>query len=231
MSYLPTGIVPSAPSLDEEKNEEIEFVTIHGNNPYIPIQQIESGVYSNNQLLSRPLNNNSLACKTIKIANSTFSLMVSDELYEKIIKLEHMDCYVKFICMADFILNLFYFLYGYYYAVILAFISLYGYYSTISHKKHMLCAYLYYQYMLTIGKILQFILCCFLLNKDFREKFEETYPLIYIPNHVISLFVYSSFLLLCQLYITAYINRYYNLLPNKNDSNNIYVVRDDALLV
>lgn len=230
MSFVTVPTAPLEENLEDKSNQEVEITTIYSNNPYVLLNQEDPDSNNFTQASNQPLNN-TLSSKTIKIANSNLSLLVTDELYIKILKLEKMDCYVKFICLGDFLINLIYFIVGYYYALLLALISMYGYYSTYTHKKSMLCGYLYYQYILSIGKFLQFIFCCFLLNDSFEQQFHELYPFINLPGNIKYLIYYSSILLGCQLYIACYIRKYYYLLPNKQDKHNIYLVHDEALLV
>jgi hypothetical protein len=130
----------------------------------------------------------------------------------------HLECkatIVRFLCLVDFFMNLFVtsntdmvILYS----GIIATISLYGYFSTFTYSKPGLVLYLIYQYTQIIAKLTYagfFIAASIsvqLKNQLIREKIRVIPP---TPSNI-TIIVLG---IVGQIYITYFIQNFYNILP------------------
>lgn len=180
-------------------------------NPYIALSTIEPDEQQNQRLTN-----------TVDVTTDDFVVNIPEEMLERAIQIEKYSCTIKYMCLIDFIINMYYVTYGYIFSLIFALASLFGYLSTIYHKRNLLCCYLVYQYMQTFAKFINFILICsygqdILITDgpsrdDIKSSNIETYALYVF---------FSLFMLICQSIITVYVNKYYNLLPTDEESSKL----------
>lgn len=180
-------------------------------NPYIALSTIEPDEQQNQKLTN-----------TVDVTTDDFVVNIPEEMLERAIQIEKYSCTIRYICLIDLIINMYYLTYGYIFSVIFAFASLFGYLSTIYHKRNLLCCYLIYQYMQTFAKSVNFILICSygtdILITDGPSRDDNNSS--NIETYIVYLF-FSLFMVICQLIITVYVNKYYNLLPTDEESSKL----------
>lgn len=131
---------------------------------------------------------------------------------EKALQLECTATVVRFICLLDFIINIFIIINTHYIlGFFIALISMSGYISTIIFNRHTLIFYLFYQYIQNISKfILMIIYIIARSSYSFRIKLQRENIIILNPsseNIIILFFIFSG-----QIYITYIVQNFYNIL-------------------
>ena len=136
---------PSHHAAVELPNGEIQYckpVSINRNNPY----------------LAQPINgDNTPDYREIECNGETITIHVNNLTYA--LNLQCKAQVVRFLCLVDFVMNIFIAMSTYYgslYSMIIACISLVGYYSTFTFSRKGLITYLLYQYIQTLCKLIVF---------------------------------------------------------------------------
>lgn len=195
----------------ESPDGEIQYcqpISINKNNPYLQ--------YQNNQ------NSNNFR----EIETDGRIVSISTETARYAINLQNKAGIVRFLCLLDFFINfitLFNFYYISVYSFIFAIISLLGYYSTYTFNRNGLIGYLIYQYIQTVYKLVAFILyVCIIYNINLNEEIKKyNYYIVEISPTTTIIVTLSTF---GQLYITYFVQYFYNLLPIESSvSNNLYL--------
>jgi hypothetical protein len=129
---------------------------------------------------------------------------------------------VRFMCLFDFIINIFFIINSYYIlGFFVALISMSGYFSTITYNRQGLIGYLIYQYIQSISKLAltTLYIISFASHKyRFVIQLEKEYLIILNPTtQNIILLSLSSF---AQIYITYFIQRFYNRLKKVSIQHN-----------
>ena len=180
-------------------------------NPYLyqnVLPDIESNTNSNSNDNSND-NYREVEC------NGETILILSRDL-ERAIRLEQKASLVRFLCLVDFFMNFLVSLSTPYIglsSVIASLIALSGYYSTYTYSRLGLVAYLVYQYMQCIGRAT--LLCLFIaaaVSSEFKEKINNNSVIIFDPTS--GNIVIVSLMTLGQIYITGFVQHFYNLLPS-----------------
>ena len=198
-------------SVVESPDGEIQYckpISINKNNPYrnVPLDNLSQ-------------NNTQVECD----GNTIY---IPTNVLDSAIKLQYKAQLVRLLCLLDFFINIFISLttyYGTFFRILISIISITGYYSTFTYNKSGLISYLIYQYVQTIYKIVYLIFyiltaynvrSIYLKNTDIIVSFS-------IENTII-----LSLYLLTQIYITYFIQQFYNLLPKKSIHNReaIYII-------
>ena len=201
----------------------ILMATIASENPYVALNDEEI-----TPVTAVPVDNNSNV--SIAVANTNLVLIVPSSMAQRVIESQRYSCGIKFICILDFTLNFLYVIGGYWLAILFCLFSFYGYYSTYTHDRNMLCGYLLYQYAITLGKFCAVLFYCFMLNNDIASNFNNNYPNFQLPRDLPGAIGYSSILFFIQVYIAWYVRKYYYLLPSKKEINNIYLADREAMV-
>ena len=142
------------------------------------------------------------------------------DIIEKAQKLEKMLCLVKFVCIYDIFISFYYFYYNLFIGLLLASISTSGYMATIYYKRSLMCAYLFYQYLQVgarMGNLVLFIIT--VSDTSTAVVVNTTNESMTDENTEMGLLL--GFLMLSQLAICCYIQKFYNLLPNEQDIRRI----------
>ena len=169
----------------------------------------------------RPNQNEETTDNTAFIYAGEYIVNIPTELIQKAVEIEKYSCPVKFICLLDFSINLYYMVYGYIFGLFFACASFLGYLSTIYHSRKYLCCYLGYQYLQTLGKLLNLLLVISvgisINNTNESNSFNNTslYKMD-MENYTYAIII-SILLLVCQAYITIFIHKYYRLLPTTRE--------------
>lgn len=141
-----------------------------------------------------------------------YRIIVLAEDIEKALRLECNATVVRFICLLDFIINIFIILNTHYIVgFFIALISMSGYISTITYNRYGLIAYLCYQYIQSISKIgLMIFYIIAATSSSFRIKLQRENIIILNPTseNIIILFIISC----GQIYITYFVQSFYNML-------------------
>ena len=130
------------------------------------------------------------------------------------IQLECNAILIRFLCLADFIINIFFIINSYYiFGFFVAIISMSGYFSTITYNKQGLIGYIIYQYFQSICKfgLTTFYIVSFATHKyKYIIQLEEEYYIVLNPTR--QKICLLSLSLFAQIYITYFIQRFYYLL-------------------
>ena len=130
------------------------------------------------------------------------------------INLQYKAQLVRFLCFLDFIMNLFISMSSYYgsiYCIIVAGISLVGYYSTFTFSKKGLITYLLYQYVQTMCKLIVFGVYIALISGWSPPELKNNKYLVIDITPTYSIILSLS--VLGQIYINYFVQHFYNLLP------------------
>lgn len=193
------------------QRKPINKPVISKNNPYVVLSTEDPNETNTNSTLDNPNPN------TTAVRMDGFFVDIPDSLLEKAIEIERYSCSVRFICLLDVFINLFYMMYGYLFGFIFIIASMMGYLSTVYHKRNYLCCYLLYQYMQTIAKFINTILViAFVTNNPAPSNATST--MVAEKRGTDTILIILSFIVMaCQVYITRFIYIYYNLLPNDQE--------------
>lgn len=186
-------------SVIESPDGEIQYckpISINKNNPYrnAPLDNISQ-------------NNTQVECdgNTIYIPNNVL---------DSAIRLQYKAQLVRLLCLIDFTMNLIISLstyYGAFFSMIISIVSITGYYSTFTYNRSGLIAYLIYQYLQTISKII-ILIFYILLAYEIKPSIIEKNNII--VNYSTENTVIISLYVISQIYINYFIQQFYNLLPN-----------------
>ena len=195
---------------------EIQYYTTptikNKHNPYLQksiLQDEESGVESG------------VEYREVECNGDRIIILAQD--IDRALQLECNAMVIRFICLLDFIINVFFilntyyvrgfFIFNTYYVTgfFIAIISMCGYFSTITYNRRGLIGYLIYKYLQSIGKLI--LLTMYITaatSQQFRitlqkENIQNLNP---TPENIIIL----SGISLGQIYITYFVQRFYNRL-------------------
>ena len=180
---------------------EIQYckpVSINRNNPYL-----EQPFYDDNQDYREVMCNGEI-------------IIIPEITITDALNLQYKAKLVRFLCFLDFIMNLFISVSSYYgslYCIIVAVISLVGYYSTFTFSKKGLITYLLYQYIQTICKLVVFGVYIALISGLSPIELKNNKYLVIDINPTYSIILTLS--TLGQIYINYFVQHFYNLLPTR----------------
>ncbi len=196
-----------------------EIAMISKKNPYYNLGKKETSEIPN-------IDENINDLITIPIEASNYVLVIPESLIDKVYKIEIYKCNIQFICLLDFFNNMTYVFYGRYefLSFIFGMFSLFGYYSTFTHDRNLLIGYLIYQYFITIGKSLSFILLLIASNKQGLDFIKKNIPYLILEDKIsVNIILFYLLFLLLQFYILNFVRFYYYLLPNFNERKRIFI--------
>ena len=179
-----------------KNSQNIEF-ELANSNPYI--------------LQNKPILNNLMYGESYQ---NLIMIKLPDHLLNKAILLEKYKCSVKFICSCDIISSIYYMLIFPFYGIITMICSTSGLISVINYNRTQMFLYLFYQYLQTFIRFINLVILI-LLYTDYSLP-------SYLTNIHTSSTLYFDIIILSILFpmqccITKYIHQYYNLLPTKQD--------------
>ena len=146
------------------------------------------------------------------------------DIIEKAQKLEKMMCPVKFVCVCDIFMSIYYFYYNFFLGLTLACVSTSGFMSTIYYKRSLMCAYLFYQYLQIGARFGNFLIFIVEISEPSDSQVvNATYALSNVEKAEIGAILAG--LLVCQMVVGCYIQRFYMLLPSNEDRQRIQRVR------
>ena len=160
--------------------------------------------------------NDTSNCNYREVQFNGETILISESDLTRAIKLEWNATIVRFLCLLDFCINLFAAFSTYYIpmtSVIIAIISITGYHSTYTYSRFGLVSYLVYRYI--SAKLYIIFLGIYIAaaaSSEFNEQLKNNSVIIINPTS--GNIVIISLMTLGQIYITGFIQRFYNLLPH-----------------
>lgn len=174
----------------------------------------------NNQYLYQNIipdieSNDNSSCIYREIECNGEIIVISENDLNRAIKLEWNATIVRFLCLLDFFMNMLAIFSTYYIpmsSIIIALISITGYYSTYTYSRLGLVSYLVYQYMQCISKSMFLgIYIAAIASSEFEKQLKNNAVIIFNPTP--GNIVLISLMTLGQVYITYFIQEFYNSLP------------------
>jgi len=167
-----------------------------------------------NPYLEQPFNDDHQDYREV-VCNGEIIIIPATSLANAV-NLQYKAQLVRFLCFLDFIINIFISISAYYgsiYCMIVALISLVGYYSTLTFSRKGLITYLLYQYIQTTCKLIVLgVYIALISGWSPPELKNNKYIVIDIsPTYSIIL----SISILGQIYINYFVQHFYNLLPTR----------------
>jgi len=167
----------------------------------------------NNPYLAQPLNvDNTQDYREVECNGETITIHIDNLTHA--LNLQCKAHIVRFLCLVDFIMNIIIAIstyYGSFYSMIVACISLVGYYSTFTFSRKGLITYLLYQYIQSLCKLIVLGLYIALLSGWNPPELKNNKYLIINISPTYSVILTLS--VLGQIYINYFIQHFYNLLP------------------
>ena len=168
------------------------------------------------------------------------SIRIPEDLIVKADAIEKMNCCIRFICLCDVLMSLYYFDVNLILGSVLFIASVNGYISTINYKKSYLACYLGYQYLQVLGRCLNavYVISYYAYTKDVEIILNgtdngsvngtsnntltkiNTFDLFAFDNMFINI-IFSIAMFLMQLFIAYNVQIYYRLLPTNEDIERI----------
>ena len=125
-------------------------------------------------------------------------MMLPPDVVYRAIEIEKRSQTVRFLCILDFFMNTFTFVvYGYVAGFLIGMISVFGYYGAFRYRRSLLIGYLIYQFLLTIARVVAFGYLIYTHQTD-----------------DVALMIMFPILAVTQGFITNYVWKFYNMLPN-----------------
>ena len=142
-------------------------------------------------------------------------VIIPDDLIERALKLDKMNCTVRVICVCDIFMSSYYFFINYIVGGVTLVISTNGFLATIHYKKNLMCCYLYYQYFQVISRIANIY---YVMNYSYTDPNANITQgeVILLDDRALDITV-VSFLFIFQIVIAYFIKQYYDALPNNED--------------
>ena len=177
--------------------------------------------YDDNRVIVNPDGTSSYLKKSNPYIADTDALIPNREIrlpqafLEKAVKLDRMNCPVRAICLCDIFMTLYYTLFGYIYGVFGFMFSTCGFISTIYYRKYLMCCYVIYQYLQVVGRLM---IVFIIYDKDIvnSNNTQVVRADVDYTNYALAIV-----LLLMQICIAMFINKYYNLLPTETEKYHI----------
>ena len=174
----------------------------------------------NNNPYSRINNNTELLLQPIEIT-------LPNDLMNKALKIEQMNCSIRFICLTDLLLGFYYYYINIFIGIFSSIASFNGYLSTIYYKRSLMLCYVIYQYTQIFARIANIIFFMVFYNQQHvkgHKQNQNTTIIITSPfgmeDKVFNIII-LNFLLISQILIAFFVSQYYYLLPSKKDRQRI----------
>lgn len=144
-------------------------------------------------------------------------ILIPTSAVQSAITLEWNASIVRFLCLLDFIINIFITFstdYSILYTLTISIISLSGYFATRSYSRSGLICYLIYQYIQSFGKLtLTVIYIAATSSQQIYNGMRKSNTILLKPSiENIIMLIISTF---GQIYITYFIQNFYNMLPRR----------------
>ena len=142
-------------------------------------------------------------------------LIIPQDLLERALILDKMNCTVRVICVCDVFMSSYYLLINYILGGVTLVISINGLLSTINYKKNLMCCYVYYQYFQVFSR---FANIYYVINYSYTDNNANVSQgeIILLDDRPLDITIVSV-LLLFQIIIAYSIKKYYDALPNSDD--------------
>ena len=142
-------------------------------------------------------------------------LIIPQDLLERAMILDKMNCTVRVICVCDVFMSSYYLLINYILGGVTLVISINGLLSTINYKKNLMCCYVYYQYFQVFSRVANIY---YVINYSYTDNNANVSQgeIILLDDRPLDITIVSV-LLLFQMIIAYFIKKYYDALPGSED--------------
>ena len=157
---------------------------------------------------------------------------IPDDLLEKAIQLDQMNCSVRFIAGCDLFMSFYYYVFNGIIGLFATCSSLGGIIATINYKRGIMFCYVVYQGMQVMVRSLNLgyyilILCAPLVDNEYNEynntNKQNSTLIVRLEDNPTLAITFMSVMLILQVYIAHFIYKYYNLLPSEEDIQRLRV--------
>tara|TARA_B100001093_G_scaffold211205_1_gene202705 strand:+ start:7465 stop:8103 length:639 start_codon:yes stop_codon:yes gene_type:complete len=193
-----------------EQDLEPNIPIVNKNNPYI----IEC---NENEYGLRYINSSTTP---VKYKPNQIPIYIPNNNYILSQEIEYEASIVKGLSIMDFIANISYTIYGFYYPILLCIISCCGYSGADSFDKKKIYFYLIYSYAQLLCKmyILSYLIVL-AVNYKIKEQQQSNFPNYLFLKNLKMPIILSSVLLTFQVLITKYVYSFYKKIPNTPQYN------------
>ena len=204
----------------QSPNGELQYYTINAiknkNNPYLHQSALDE----------------EMGTEYSEVECNGERIFISNTTLQQATNLEWNASIVRFLCLFDFMMNMFITLdtpYSVLYNCITSFVSISGYFSTITYSRSGLICYLLYQYTQSLSKLSLISLYIIATNSPqfYNELIKNEVHLI-MPKFTTSNLIILIFAALSQIYITSFVQKFYNMLPTRRIIETSSTVLDRA---
>jgi hypothetical protein len=190
---------------------DLVMIEIEKRNPYLAYNK-ESGVLAVTN--GRLTDNDDVNV----ITTDNLRLVLNRNLAERAIFLDKYAFSVRFLCIIDMVMNILYLYVGYGVSFIFILCSICGYISTNNYYRRCLMFYLTYQYIQVLLRLISMVaLIALASNKTLELEFHQEFPQYELSCCYTSGIILTSLLFFMQTYICGFIQKYYNMLPSRNN--------------
>ena len=146
----------------------------------------------------------------VKYKYNEIPVYISNHNYNLSQQLEDDANYVKCLTLVDFISNISYTIYGFYYPILLCIISCCGYTGATTFNTKKIYCYLIYSYFQLLCKLYIFsYLIALDVSAKFKEKEQNKFPNYLFLNHLKGPIITASILLFIQILITKNVRNFH----------------------
>ena len=142
-------------------------------------------------------------------------IIIPEDLLERAVILDKMNCSVRFICVCDILMSSYYFFINYILGGVTLIISTNGLLATINYKKNLMCCYVYYQYFQVFSRFANIYYIMIYSYTDPNANITQGEVLL-IDDKALDMSI-VCLLTIFQIIIAYSIKKYYDALPNSDD--------------
>lgn len=190
--------------------------SLDNSNPYIMLEDQESPRTASARYESAPL------------ASDERMMSLPEDLLQKAIQLDAIECPVRTIIMLDIIMSCLHFLNGWIGGLVCLLASTNGYLATVYYKRSLMVCYLMYQYFQVFIRLAGIII---LIAEPQQYGYNHTFTEFSVnasDRYFLSLGV-DLFFFFCQTTIAVFITKYYKLLPGAEARQRIRLVQHGGI--
>lgn len=183
-----------------EEDLEPNIPIVNKNNPYIKDSNLKKYGIKYISSVSTPVK---YRCNEIPVYISNHNYNLSQQLEEEA------NC-VKCLTLVDFISNISYTIYGFYFPILLCVISCCGYTGATTFNTKKIFCYLIYCYIQLLSKIyiLSYLIVLY-FNYKFKEKQQKKFPNYLFLDNLKGPIITSSILLFIQIIIIKHVKNFH----------------------
>tara|TARA_B100001027_G_C16260987_1_gene329428 strand:- start:1782 stop:2429 length:648 start_codon:yes stop_codon:yes gene_type:complete len=205
------SIILNDESSSDEEDLEPYQQTFDQNNPYVmPYIPSNENFSHEHSIMPTPI------ATRVKITDQLNPVVIPQPTYKLAKNIQQDANLIKCISIFDFIFNFIYLMYGYYYFIFISIVCYCGFSGAYNYNKRRIIYYLFYQYIQLSFKIgILVYLLALKFDKNIRNSYDEKYPHSTITKSLNYCISYSALLLLFQIYISRFVKKFYDSIPDK----------------